>query len=164
MKDKKIRFNGMDAFIIIAVIAVLAAAYIFLGRGSGGVSGGTASKNVEVTAVVELTSRTKEFCELIQVGDVVLVGEKEKMRTNVKSVEVLPAKTTGYDILEGRVPRSELPGEYDVQITLVGEGAETDKSIQMNGAEIRVGQKAVTAGKGWSGQGYVIGLETADIN
>ena len=163
MEDKKIKFNGMDVFIIIVVIAVAAAAiYLLFGRGDGG--GVSASKNVEVTTVVELNAKDEDFTKLIKIGDPVLIGEKEKMRTNVTDMKIIPARTTGYDILDGRVLNSEVPNEYDVQITLVGEGTETDKSIEMNGTPIKVGHGVALNSKGWTGYGYVIGLDTADEN
>ena len=157
MSDKKIKFNGMDLFIVIIVAAVIAAgAYILFGRDGGSVA---SSQNVTVRTVVELTAMTEDFAQLIKEGDVVLVGEKEKMRTNVEKIEVEPAKTTGYDILTGKVLRSVLPDEYDVRITLVGDGAETESTVEMNGAAIRVGQKEALNSKNWAGYGYVVGLE-----
>lgn len=157
MNDKKIKFNGMDLFIILMVVIIAAAGvYILFGRNGSAVS---SSQNVTVETVIELTAMTEDFTELIKEGDVVLVGEKEKMRTNVKKIEIEPAKTTGYDILNGKVLRSVLPDEYDVKITLVGEGAETDSTVEMNGAAIRVGQKEALTSKNWAGYGYVIGLD-----
>ncbi|MBQ3573468.1 MAG: DUF4330 domain-containing protein [Clostridia bacterium] len=161
MEKKKVKWNGMDLFIIIAALAViLAGVYLLTGRGNAGVTG--ASKNVEVTTIVEIAGKDKEFADIIANGDIVGVGEKEKMMTEVKSIEVLPAKATGYDILEGKVLRSEVPGQYDIRVTLVGEGTETESAIEMNGTAIRVGQNAVLSSKNWAGSGYVIGLETAE--
>lgn len=161
MEKKKIKFNGMDLFIIIAVLAViLAGVYLLTGReGTGGLS---ASKNVEVTTVVELAGKDKAFADIIANGDIVAIGEKEKMMTEVKSIEILPAKATGYDILDGRVLRAEVPKQYDIRVTLVGDGTETESAIEMNGTAIKVGQNAVLSSKNWAGSGYVIGLETSE--
>lgn len=161
MEKKKVKWNGMDWFILIVTLAViLAGVYLLTGRGSAGGRG--ASKNVEVTTVVELAGKDKEFADIIAAGDIVAIGEKEKMMTEVESIEILPAKTTGYDILDGRVLRSEVPGQYDIRVTLVGDGSETESAIEMNGTAIRVGQNAVLSSKNWAGSGYVIGLETSD--
>lgn len=162
MSDKKMKFNGMDLFIVIMIAAVAAAGvYLAFGRGGGGTGSGS-SKNVEVTTVVELLGKDEDFAGKIKVGDVVAIGEKEKMMTNVKDIEVSVAKSAGYDILEGRVLRSDVEGERDIKITLVGEGAETDSTIEMNGAAIRIGQSAVLSSKNWAGQGFVIGLDTKE--
>ena len=53
---KKVRFNGMDLFLIIAIILVAAAGIYFIGgRRSGGAS--SSEKNVTVTYTVELTGK-----------------------------------------------------------------------------------------------------------
>ncbi len=161
MSKIKVKFNGMDLFIILVVLAVIAAAAVLLLGGSGG-GAVSASKNVNVTATVELTTKDASFAELIKEGDIVLMGEKDKMEAVVSAVEVVPAKSTGYDILEGGVIRAEIPGEYDVRVSMTALGADTEKAIEINGVAIRVGQNMVLGSKNWAGEGYVIGLETED--
>lgn len=161
MEKKKVKWNGMDWFIVVVALAViLAGVYLLTGRGSAG--GMSTSKNVEVTTVVELAGKDKEFADIIANGDIVGVGEKEKMMTEVKRIEVLPAMATGYDILEGKVLRAEVPEQYDIRVTLVGDGTEKESAIEIDGTAIKVGQNAVLSSKNWAGEGYVIGLETSD--
>lgn len=163
MSNKKVRFNGMDLFIVIALVIVIAAGiYVLFGR-SGGAAVSNA-KGAEVTVTAELTAQDKEFCEFVKVGDIVMIGEKTKLETVVTAVEVVPAKETGYDIMTGRILRSEVPERYDVRVTLVGKGTETDSAVEINGTAIRVGEKTVFGSKSWAGEGYVIGLETAELN
>lgn len=163
MEKKKIKFNGMDLFIILVVVAVaLAGAYLLFGREGGGSV--ASSQNVLVRTVIELDVENKEFADLIKVGDTVAIGEKDKMMTTVESVEAIPAAANGYDIVSGRVIMAEIPDKYDVQITLVGDGTETDKDVQISGTAIRVGQKNVVSSKNFAGEGYVVGLETEEKN
>lgn len=163
MEKKKAKFNGMDLFIILVVVAVAASgAYLLFGREGGG--NVLSSQNVLVRTVIELDVEDKEFADLIKVGDTVAIGEKEKMMTTVESVDALPAAATGYDIVDGRVIRAEIPDKYDVQITLVGDGVETDKDVQISGTAVRVGQKAVVSSKNFAGEGYIVGLETEAKN
>ena len=158
--SKKIRFNGMDLFIIIVLVAVIAAGAFILGGREKTVTSADGSEGTEIAFAVELTSREKDYTELIKVGDTVLVGEKDKKESVVTEVEVGPAKTTGYDILNGQVLRSELPGEYDVKVYLAGKGSQTDSAIKLGGAtELRVGQGVALSSKKWTGYGYVIGLD-----
>lgn len=158
--SKKIRFNGMDLFIIIVLVAVIAAGAFILGGREKTVTSADGSEGTEIAFAVELTSREKDYTELIKVGDTVLVGEKDKKESVVTDVEVVPAKTTGYDILNGQVLRSELPGEYDVKVYLTGKGNQTDSAIKLGGAtELRVGQGVALSSKKWTGYGYVIGLD-----
>ncbi len=162
MEKKKIKFNGMDLFIILVIVVVaLAGSYLLFGREGGGV---VSSQNVLVRTVVELDVADKEFADLIKVGDTVAIGEKDKMMTTVESVDAIPAAANGYDIVNGRVIMAEIPDKYDVQITLIGDGAETDKDVQISGTAIRVGQKVVVSSKNFAGEGYVVGLETEEKN
>ena len=162
MEKKKIKFNGMDLFIILVIVAVaLAGSYLLFGREGGSV---VSSQNVLVRTVVELDVEDKEFADLIKVGDTVAIGEKDKMMTTVESVDAIPAAANGYDIVSGRVIMAEIPDKYDVQITLIGDGTETDKDVQISGTAIRVGQKVVVSSKNFAGEGYVVGLETEEKN
>ncbi len=159
--SKKIKFNGMDLFIIILVVLVaLAGAYLLLGKDNAVVSD---SKNVEVSVTVEFAAQNEEFAKTPQVGDVAMIGEKSKMRTTVSEVKTPTAMATGYDTLNGQALYSEMPGDYDVQVTMVAEGLETSKDITVDGLAVRVGEKVVVSGKSWAGEGYVIGLETTEL-
>ena len=55
---KKVRFNGMDLFLIIVIILVAAAGMYFVGGRRGG-SASSSEKNVNVTYTVELTVGNK---------------------------------------------------------------------------------------------------------
>ena len=163
MENKKIKFNGMDLFIIIVAVAVVAAGTYFL-CARGGSTAVVTQENVLVRTTVELDMQNKEFAELVKVGEKAAIGEKEKMMTVVESVEIVPATDKGYDIIEGRVLRAEVPDKYDVKITLVGDGTENERDIMINGNSLKVGQKVVVSSRDFAGEGYIIGLETEAKN
>ncbi len=157
-KNKKVKFNGIDLFIVIVLVVVIAAgAYLLT---SGGTSVATEEKNVDVNFVVELAGKDAGYEDAIKVGDIVMVGEKDKMQTIIENIEVIPAKTTGYDILTGRVLRADVPMQNDIRVTLSALGVEDSNSIKINDIAVRTGQNLAMFGKGWSSTGYVIGLET----
>ena len=156
--EKKFRFNGMDIFIVIVLAVVIAAgAYFLFGRDASSVKD---EQNVNVSFVIELTGKETGYENNIKVGDIVLVGEKDKMRTTIEKVEVLPAKTTGYDIIEGKVLRAEVPLHSDIKVTLTAAGVESKDAIKINDIPVRIGQNLAAFGNGWSSTGYVVGLET----
>ncbi len=156
--EKKFRFNGMDIFIVVVLAVVIAAgAYFLLGRDASTIS---ENKNVNVSFMLELTGKEAGYENTICVGDVVLVGEKDKMKTTIEKVEVLPAKTTGYNILDGEVLRTEVPMLNDIKVTLTAVGVESNDAIKINDIPVRIGQNLAAFGKGWSSTGYVVGLET----
>ena len=155
---KKVRFNGIDVFIVVVAIAVIAGGIFFLcGRKSS--SGGAASKNVIATAVLEVTKVDKSYADAIKVGDIVLLGEKDKMTTKISKVDVKPATTIGYDTINGRVLNSEIPNNYDIDVYLTAEASESENEIQISGLPIRVGHKTTAFGKGWSSEGYITDLQ-----
>lgn len=158
MENKKVKFNGIDVLIIVLIIAVACAGfYILYGRNQAGV---VSAQDTKVTVVVELTGREQNLADEIKVGDTVMIGEKDKMPAVVENVEIVPAKMTGYDTINGAVKNSLIPGQVDIRITMSGDGSETEKSVEISGVSIRVGEETVVASKGWAGKGYVIGLET----
>ncbi len=156
------KFNGMDLFIIVCLVAVIAlGAYLLLGRDTGGEV--SESKNVKVSVTVEFAAQDEEFANTPQIGDIAMIGEKSKMRTTVSEVKTPTAMATGYNTISGEVLYSEMKGDYDVQVTMVADGAETSKDISVDGIAVRVGEKVVVSGKNWAGEGYVIGLSTEEL-
>ena len=55
--------------------------------------------------------------------------------------------------------RSELPGEYDVKVTLKGEGVETEEYIKHGMTELRVGQGVALSNKKWTGYGFILAVD-----
>lgn len=152
----KVKFNGMDLFIIVLLIAALAAGSWFLMNRSQQ-KGQT--QNAKVELMVELTSQEESFVDLPKVGDEVVIGEKEKMQTTVTKVDVLPAKTLGYDTMNGRISEVAVPERYDLRITLEGDGAETANTVEINNSAIRVGMGAAMKNKNWAGYGFVLAVD-----
>ena len=86
----KAKWNLMDGLILLVLIAAVAAGgYLLRGKKAQQ----AAAQDTEVTMMVELTSKEKDFAELPKVGDAVVIGEKEKMQTRVTDVTVTPAVT-----------------------------------------------------------------------
>ena len=152
----KARLNGMDWVIIAGLLLVLVAGVLLLGGGNSGEAAET--KTVQVT--VELTDLDDTFINLPKVGDVAMIGVKEKMETVVTHVEVLPATKRAQNIVDGWSGSAELPGRYDVRITMEGQGIETNDSVTINGVAARVGEEAFVKSKNWAGAGFFVGVET----
>lgn len=155
---KKVRFNGIDAFIcIIFVLVVVTAVYMFCGKGTGTK---TTEKDATVNLAVELTSLDEDVAKAIKEGDTVAIGEKDKAMVTVSKVEIEPAKTLGFDIENGRVYNTEVPQQYDAKVYMTAKGSETESAIEIDNVVMRVGQALVLSAKGWAGHGYTIELST----
>lgn len=158
--DKKIRFNGMDLFIVIILVIAIAAGAYLMTSNKGTADGG--KKNVDVNVLVELQAMEKGYEDAIKVGDIVMIGEKDKMKLTIENVEASPAKTIGYDVENGKAIMTELPGLNDIKIELSAIGVEEKDGIKIDALPIKVGQNAIMFGKGWSGSGYVLEIDAEE--
>lgn len=156
----KVKFNFIDALIILVILlAVLAGGYFLA---SGKLSAKSGGEAVKIQYQVEIKEKTEEYSGKIKIGDKVLVGDKEKASAVVEGVEVVPFKIISEDKTQGIVHYSEVPDTYDVIITLSSEGSHTDKEIYADNTQIRIGEKITVRGNGYSGNGYILGLEITE--
>ena len=159
----KVKFNVIDAVIILLLLAAVAVGVYFLTVNSGNKdAAGQTGKNVYVDMMLELSAQDEEFTQLPQVGDAVSVGEKEKMDAVVTKVESVPAQSFGYDILDGGAAMREVPGKYDVRIYMRAEGTESNKSVEINNTAIHVGEQFAAFGKDWAGFGTMLIINTEE--
>lgn len=155
----KIKFNGMDIFIIAVLVVVIAAGGLFLmGRNRQQAD----SKDTTIRLMVEFKDQEEGFAELINIGDEAVVGEKEKTATTVTKVEKMLNKGMGYNTIEGWVKETEIPGRYDVQVTLEGKGVDTGDTVEFSNNPVRVGTNVAVKNKNWSGYGTILSVETVE--
>ncbi len=155
----KAKWNVMDGIILLVLLIAVAAGGFFLsGRGKTQ----TQAQNKTVQLVVELKEEREAFTSLPKVGDAVAVGEKEKMQTVVTHVEVKPATKLTYDTINGRGLETEIPGRYDVLLTLQGSGTENDRTVEIAGNAVRVGNEVVVRNKNWAGAGFILAVDTIE--
>ncbi|MBQ4145425.1 MAG: DUF4330 domain-containing protein [Clostridia bacterium] len=153
----KAKFNIMDGLIILVlVLAIALGGYLLFGMKKSG----EISQNTKVSVTVELKAKDAEFSKLPQIGDKVSIGVKEKMQTVVTEVEALPAKTIGYDTVNGIAMESEVPNKYDVLITVEADGVETNEKVTIDNVAARVGEEAAMKSKNWAGLGYIVAVDT----
>lgn len=155
----KAKFNVMDGLIILVlVMAIALGGYLLLGMKESG----AITQNTKVSVTVELKAKDADFAKIPQVGDKVSIGVKEKMQTVVTAVEAVPAKTIGYDTVNGIAMESEVPGKYDVLITVEADGVETNDKVTIDDVAARVGEEAAMKSKNWAGLGYIVVVDTEE--
>lgn len=156
-KTKKISFNFFDIIIVILIVA-LAAGVCFIKIRSSNDSGET--KTVEYT--IELNDLTTDPSDIIKQGDELTDKIKKNTMGNVKSFEVTHMEKYGIDA-DGSNVLSEVPDLYMAEIVVEAECTESDSDITTTGGyKIKVGQSVNILGPGYTGSGYVVGINRSD--
>lgn len=156
----KAKFNFIDALIILIIVLAVGIGIYFVASGKLSVRSGNG--NIKIQYQVEIKEKNADYSSNINIGDKVLVGDKEKASAVVENIETVPFKIISEDKTQGIVHYSEVPDTYDVILTLSSGGSQTDTAIYADNTQIRVGEKITVRGNGYSGNGYIVGLEVED--
>ena len=152
---KKVRFNLIDTLVVLAILlAIAAGAYYMLGGRGAEVNSG-----VTVRYQIELANKEAYLTELFKTGDRVQVSEKEKIEAVVTDVLVRPARQVSFNMETGAHEWQEIPGKYDILVTMESSGTETEEQVYASSTPIRVGEEMVVRGKGYAGFGFIVDLD-----
>lgn len=156
----KAKFNIIDALVILLIIAVGAFGYRFLNGRSG--AGADSAKNVKIQYNIELAEKEGYMLGLINEGDKVLIGEKEKIPATVVGTQVRPAQKIEFDGVSGQYINADIPERYDIVVMLESEGTESENSVSVQGTAIRVGTATTLKGRDYAGYGFVTEAHTEE--
>ncbi|MCL2396823.1 MAG: DUF4330 domain-containing protein [Defluviitaleaceae bacterium] len=149
----KPRFNIIDAVVILAIIAVIAAGIWYFSTARGG-------DQVGVYFVVEFRGRMPGFEDNIAVGGEIRDSIRNVLLGRVVYVDVQPATQTTFDNETGVFMLADLPDRYDVYVTIRGNGTENNSEIRSEGELVRIGQEMFLRGRGYAGIGFITHLWT----
>ena len=162
--ENKPKFNLMDAFIIVLILAVATVGVLF-------VKSKTSSGNSETVTVrysVEFKEKDAELGEMFKLalenGESATVTEKDKIPAKIVDVEVVPSTMIVANSNTGKLTKSEIEGKYDIIVTLESEATETDKDISLGATPIAVGEELAVHGRGISGFGYTVAINYGGEN
>lgn len=162
--NSKPRFNGIDLLIVIVILAIaFVGVYMFMPKNNA--SSDTemmSSKDVKAIVQVEFTEKEEYLTNLPKEGDSVTIGVKEKMPAVVTKVDITPAEKISYDLVNGSASWQEVPGKYDIYVTMEADAVETQGEIAINGSAIRIGDDDAVRAKGWAGYGFITQLDVED--
>ena len=156
----KPKFNLMDGFIIVLILLIAAAAFLFLNKPD---TSGSAPQTVMAQYTVELVRCEKvvadAFIESLSNGEGVTVGEKERFAAKLIDVQVTPSKK----LITNNRTRAEVLAEdpvyFDILLTLESQVTESDSAIMAGSTPLRVGEDEVVRGKKSAGLGYITSLK-----
>ncbi len=162
---EKPKFNFIDGLIIFVLVLVIAAgSYLIFARqnqtstNSNGVS--VAEYKVQLTQVEPKVGEL--FEDALENGEKVLVTEKEKIEATLMDVLIEPARELLTDNIRKEERWAEFPDLCDVTVTLRSEVSENDTQINAGTTPLRVGERLAVKGRGFAGQGFIIGLDIVD--
>ncbi len=159
---QKRRFNVVDALIILLILAVIAAAAVFvLSKGVGG----RKSNTFEIEYVVELRTVRDEFADNIKVGDRLVDSAAKYQLGEVIAVSTSPATFTGTDLVNGALVYCNYPEHSDISLT-VKASAETDSDgmyIIDSGYRISVGSTMYIRTPDFVGTGYCTRFKKTEV-
>jgi len=141
MSKRKLRFNAIDALIILVIAAavfVLLYVFVFSGRGTQ-----TAAEVTTTTIhyVVELQNMDEHLQDAVKKGQLVEDAVERKKIGTVSGIQAVPFEKITFDYVNGRETTSSVEGKVTLKITIEAQAVETDRAFTVDGCEIRVGQQ-----------------------
>ena len=141
MSKRKLRFNAIDALIILVIAAavfVLLYVFVFSGRGTQ-----TAAEVTTTTIryVVELQNMDEHLQDAVKKGQLVEDAVERKKIGTVSGIQAVPFEKITFDYVNGRETTSSVEGKVTLKITIEAQAVETDRVFTVDGCEIRVGQQ-----------------------
>lgn len=140
MSKRKLRFNAIDALIILviaAVVFVLLYIFVFSGRG-------TQAAEVNYTTiqyVVEIQNIDEHLEDAVKKGQLVEDAVERKKIGTVSGTQAVPFEKITFDYENGHETTSAVDGKITLKITIEAQAVETDRAFTVDGCEIRVGQQ-----------------------
>ncbi len=154
------KFNVVDFFLLLIILAVIAALVIYIvpGLSEGLLSG---DEN-EITLELEFKGVSDEFIANINVGDTVYDLNKSYMIGTVKAVESYAYTVPVYNEETGAAEMKEVAGKSNIIVTVSATAVYTSKEgYSINGERVAVGLPYNIGFPQFSGSGYCISVSAS---
>ncbi len=162
--ENKPKFNLMDALIIVLILAVATVGVLFIKSKTGSGNRDTVTVRYSVEFKEKDAELGEMFIKALENKESATATEKDKIPAKIVDVEVVPSTTMVADSRTGKLIASEIPGKYNIIVTLESEATETDADISLGATPIAVGEELAVHGRGISGFGYVVAINYGGEN
>lgn len=152
--EKKLKFNFVDAIIIILVLAVFVLGVSFVKKGVS-----STVKLPEVSFTMEVKEAPEGYKDNFAVGDKIrdaVKGDKFGVVTEIKAV---PASNVSENSENGTYVVSEYEGREDVYITIKGTPAAIEPDVMMAQQKVKIGKMVYIKNNKAVGRGFVVAME-----
>jgi len=155
ISEKKTRFNIIDLFVVLILLAIMAAGiWFFAGRSADG--------DDYVYYVVELRQTLPGHAHEITVGGEIRDSVRNYFLGHVAYVHYYPARMVTFDQVSLTHSYVYVPERYDIFITIRGRGQITPSEIRVEGQPVRIGMEKWLRMYGFAGGGFVVGIDTGE--
>ena len=157
-KAKKGKFNLVDLFLMLIILAVVAAVVTYL---VPNVSKAVTEEN-DITITFEFRQVESDFVTNIKSGDTVYNSSKNYLLGTVKTVENYAYTVLVYNSETGAAEMKEVEGLKNIVVTVAAKAIYTDGSgYSVNGERIAVGNSYNISLPDFSGSAYCIEVSAA---
>lgn len=141
MSKRKLRFNAIDALIILVIAAavfVLLYVFVFSGRGT---QNAAEVNYTTINYVVEIQNLDEHLAEAVKKGQPVEDAVERKKIGTVSGVQPVKYEKITFDSQNGVEIAAAVGGKITLKITIEAQAVESDRAFTVDGCEIRVGQQ-----------------------
>ena len=132
----KRKINYVDIIIILAVVIVLVAGYMYLTKDNSGAT--SVSNKVNVTYIAEADQVKNEVVQQLKVGDII-VANSIYQNAEITKVEILESYTL--DAVDGQIVKLPSAETVKVRVEISGEANKYGPYIELGGQEIKAGAR-----------------------
>ena len=150
-------FNIVDLLIIVIVIAVLLVGVKII-RGNSQNSALVSEQNKEIKYVVNSQNQNIEAVKYVKVGDKVYNSVDSRYVGVVAAVDYTEQITPKFNPNTGVYEEYKIPNKYSINITIKGNGIESDENVIVEGSNIKIGSQLNVKGKGYVFVGYIVDI------
>ncbi len=154
MAEKKIKFTVIDAFIILVVIAVIAAGAVKL---APRIIRTSDKEKAEFTILI--ASKDESLANAMSAGDNVTLSLTEKDGGVIKNIDAKTAEVMAFDSIDGSYKIQKVADKKDIYVTVEADVDVSDLSIKTGDTAVRVGAEIPVRGKGFAAMGYVVTID-----
>lgn len=148
-------FNVLDILIIIVIVALVGGGWFAYSKYTD-----NQQKNKHaVEYQVELKDVDQSFVDAITQGDLLRESVKGNNLGVMASKNVVAAANINTDFLNGKYVAVTVPDKLDVILNISAVAEISEKSINVGGLEIKIGQKIFVRGKGYAKEGYLLNID-----
>ena len=160
MRKTKIKFNLMDALILVVIAAVvLALLYIFVWSEQRSADSLGSGSSTRVSYVIEVTGLHKDYADLISVGDKPIDSSIKTARGTVTALETRNYYYTGTNLHDATMVLSSVENYVSLYITIEADALLDNFTYTVNGGEIYVGKLVYLSFDDIVCSGYCIALD-----